>query len=91
MNITRINIPLSKLTQVITLLTANLFPVDTMPVQFDSSNTANAISPNPPDQNLSLLRYTAVLHNLAGAVQTINNLTNVRLSAMQCHSSLMIM
>ena len=54
------------------------------PVQSDSDNTANAstttLSANPPRQNLSLPRYTAMVDNLVGALQIIHSLLTQHVS-----------
>ena len=60
-----------------------------MPVQSDSSNNANAnitsSSPNPPTQNLSLPRYTAMVDDLVRALQVIHSLLAQHVSVIHCH------
>ena len=48
-------------------------PVNMMPVQSDSSNTSNISNTavTNSEHHFSLSRYTAMLHQLVGAAQTI--------------------
>ena len=67
------NILVSLLIMSVLLLTAKAFPANLVPIQPGDDNTditRTTTAPNP-EQPFSLSRYTTMVHNLVGAMQTI--------------------